>query len=159
MERAQFVGVLIIISVVFFFVYNAREPLPKQNAPRKNPENIPKDNAATTSKPLATNKDNGRSGEATVPVVPELPKEDKPRFRPVYFESTGRKYVGATGMGCDDASQLTTMTDASVEACEAMCAADSQCGAFTLDSGRLCSTYMICYTKEAPERTNLFIRE
>lgn len=163
MEHAKLFGVLIIISVLLFFAHNAWKPVPDKTVSRKNLKNISKDDTVANTKPAAVEKDNRRNVDGPIPPVSEmpkeLPKEEKPKFRPAYFESTGRKYVGTNGMGCDDASQLATMTDASIEACEAMCAADSQCGAFTLDSGRLCTTYMICYTKKAPKETNLFIRE
>ena len=90
MERAKLFGVLIIISVLIFVVYNAWKPVPDQTVSRKNLKNISKNDTATKTKPAAGEKDNGRNVDRPIPPVPEmpkeLPKEEKPKVERVEQE-------------------------------------------------------------------------
>ena len=161
MNQQVLIGGVVVLILIGLVLHNAGKRSTEQVPKREPRKGIPKNHKAATPQKKAHTKI--QTTKRTPPVhtmpKPEVPKEPERKFRERNFDTSGRSYIETTGIDCEEASQIATMTESSVHACEAMCAADSQCGAFSLDKDGRCSTFMSCYQKEAPHTTALFVRE
>lgn len=165
MNQKAIIGGLIVLILISLVLHNAGKHSTKQVQTRESNKGIPNDHKTTTppkktpTKVQTTNRIQKPPPPVHTMPKPEVPKEPERKFRERNFDTSGRSYIETSGIDCEEASQIATMTESSVHACEAMCAADSQCGAFSLDKDGRCSTFMSCYQKEAPHTTGLFVRE